>query len=145
MIFQRELFLREGRFEDIPRMQDTELTERMRKAGHKLSFTPTVIGYQIQDAPLSKVLRKVYINGKYLYFIRYQDRSLARRIAFGTALPAVSAFKVVRIIARHLRYQDTRGKWITVGLTPRLSLAGATWMCGLYRSMLGGQMSDRRD
>lgn len=145
MLFDRQLFLSEGGFKDIPRMQDTELTERMRKAGHTLSFTPTVVGYQTQDAPLGKVLRKVYINGKNLYFIRYQDRPLMQKIAFGTTLPALSALKVARIIGRHLRYQDARGKMITVGLTPLLTLAGATWMFGLYRSMLGGKMSDRRD
>ena len=52
MIFKRSLFLEVGGFKDIPRMQDTELTERLRKEGHSLSFCPGVVGLQIQDSPM---------------------------------------------------------------------------------------------
>lgn len=145
MVFDRELFLQEGGFKDIPRMQDTELTERLRSQGHRLAFTPDVVGLQTQDAPLGKVLRKIYINGRNLYFIRYEEQALPTRLALGLTLPALSTLKVLRIMGRHLRYQDNRGRVITLALAPLFSISGAYWMAGLYRSMLGGTMSEKRD
>ena len=53
--FDRHLFLSEGGFTNIPRMQDTEFSERLVRNGHTLRFVPDMIGYQIQDSPLPKV------------------------------------------------------------------------------------------
>ena len=65
-----------GGFADIPRMQDTELTERIRNSsGTQLGFEPSVVGYQIQDSNLKKVLKKIYITGNNIYFLRYQNKS----------------------------------------------------------------------
>ncbi len=146
MLFDRALFLSEGRFKDIPRMQDTELTERMIASGHTLSFNPNVVGLQIQDSPMHKVLRKIYINGKNLYFIRYQKQSFLKKVFLFLLLPLLTLLKIIRISARHLRYQDGRGRFITIALTPLLLLAGVYWAGGLYRSMIfGGEISRNRD
>lgn len=146
MLFERELFLKEGGFSDIPRMQDTELTERMIRQGHTLSFYPKVVGRQIQDAPLAKVLRKIFINGKNLYYIRYSNLSRVRKMALFLALPLIGGFKVMRIILRHLRYQDLHGKWVTIWLIPLLLLGGSYWVGGLYASFLwGGGIGTSRD
>lgn len=146
MVFERETFLRSGGFKDIPRMQDTELTERLRAQGLDLFFTPAVVGQQTQDSPLPKVLRKIYINGRNLYFIRYHEKPSAQKAALALFLPAMSSAKIVRIIARHLRYQDGRNRAITLALAPLLCLGGAYWMLGFYQSLLfGGGMSKQRD
>jgi glycosyltransferase involved in cell wall biosynthesis len=146
MLFDRDLFLKVGGFTDIPRMQDTELTERLVRAGHTLMFCPKVVGWQIQDAPLGKVLRKILINGKNLYFLRYQQLPAAKKLAFSLLLPLLTAVKVTRIIGRQLVYQDTHGRLITIGLVPWLGLGGLCWMYGLYASLLfGGGISTRRD
>lgn len=146
MLFSREIFLKEGGFRDIPRMQDTELTERLRARGYELFFTPRVVGLQTQDSPLSKVLRKIYINGKNLYFIRYQQKSLPFKIALGVGLPALGGVKVARIAARHLRYQTPKNRVVTLALLPLLAVSGAYWVAGLYRSMvLGGGIGKSRD
>jgi GT2 family glycosyltransferase len=136
MLVERELFLSAGGFRDIPRMQDTELSERLRAEGIELTFTPTVVGYQIQDSPLRKVLRKVYLNGRNLYFIRYAQHGPSRRILFLGALPAISAAKTARIIVRHLRYQDLHRRLITLAISPCLALAGAYWMAGFYAALI---------
>lgn len=136
MCVSRELFLGAGGFKDIPRMQDTELTERLRKAGQELSFNPQVVGLQTQDSSLNKVLRKIMINGKNLYIIRYKRRSLGLQALLFLSLPLVAALKVLRIVLRHLRYQDARGKGVTLLLSPWLGVAGGVWMFGLYHSML---------
>ncbi len=136
MLVDRELFLQEGGFRDIPRMQDTELSERLRGMGVELTFTPSVVGYQIQDSPLNKVLRKIFLNGRNVYFIRYLHRGGAARILFAFVLPAVSFAKTVRIIGRHLLYQDMRKRLVTLALSPLIGLAGFFWMLGFYEAVI---------
>lgn len=146
MLFDKKLFLDNGGFKDIPRMQDTELTERLVKQGCRLRFTPTVVGLQTQDSPLNKVIRKIYIGGKNLYFLRYQQKSLLFKIVFALALPLLTALKLIRIFARHLRYQTGKQKMILLKISPLIVYGGICWMFGLYRSMLlGGGISKSRD
>lgn len=146
MMFDRALFLKNGGFKDIPRMQDTELTERMSQNGQTLTFCPHVVGYQIQDSPIEKVLRKVLINGKNLYFIRYHNLPSSKKVGLFLLLPAIAGLKTARIIGRHLRYQDLHGKCATVLLTPLLLTSGASWMLGLYQSLIfGGGISTQRE
>jgi len=146
MVLKKDLFLDAGGFKDIPRMQDTEMTERLIRNGVELYFCPSVIGLQIQDSPLKKVLKKIYINGKNLYFIRYQKKSFIFKTCLMITLPILSTFKICRIIGRHLRYQTLRQKFITLGMSPLLFVSGAYWMAGLYRSMIfGGEISKKRD
>lgn len=136
MAVDRDLFLSHGGFRDIPRMQDTELSERVREQGVSLRFTPTVVGYQVQDSPLSQVLKKVKLNGRNLYFIRYASKGAAYRWAFLVLLPVASFMKTSRIILRHLRYQDMRKRLITLRIAPLLGLAGMHWMLGFYDGIL---------
>lgn len=146
MLFERELFLKVGGFTDIPRMQDTELTERLVRGGQTLMFCPRVLGFQIQDAPLNKVLRKILINGRNLYFLRYKDFSPPKKVAFALALPLLTSVKLTRIVGRQLLYQDNHGRLITLGLIPLLGVSGMYWMFGLYQSLfVGGGISTRRD
>ncbi len=140
MCFSKEVFLSEGGFKDIPRMQDTELTERLRRNGHKLYFCPDVLAWQTQDASLTKVLRKIYINGQNLYYIRYQPTlTPSRKYLFLAALPAITLAKMLRIIGRHLIYQSARNKLATLLLSPVLLLGGGYWMSGFYHALLTGK------
>jgi glycosyltransferase involved in cell wall biosynthesis len=137
MVVERDLFLEAGGFADVPRMQDTELTERLRSTGIRLRFAPSVVGYQVQDSPMKKVLRKIYINGQNLYAIRYQSSmNLGKKVVFLLLLPAFAVYKVLRIIGRHLRYQTLRQRGITLLLTPLLFLSGIYWMLGFYKGIL---------
>tara|TARA_R110002073_G_scaffold151404_3_gene305568 strand:- start:6 stop:899 length:894 start_codon:yes stop_codon:yes gene_type:complete len=136
MVVERVLFVTEGGFRDIPRMQDTEFSERLARNGITLTFTPTVVGFQIQDAPIPKVLRKVYISGRNTYSIRYGRASSLQRAAFCVLLPLISAAKTIRIIGRHLRYQDFRRRLITLAISPHLAVAGACWMLGFYGALI---------
>lgn len=146
MLVDRSLFIAAGGFANIPRMQDMELSERLRAEGLQLKLAPSVTGYQIQDSPMRKVLRKIFINGQNLYAIRYSKHaSLLKKLFFLVALPALAGFKVLRIIGRHLRYQTLRQRGITLLLVPLLALAGIYWMLGFYRSILfGGGISAQR-
>ena len=67
------LFRRYQGFRDIPRMQDTEFTERLANAGEELIFVPEVTGRQIQDSSLKSVLRKIYIVGNNRFFVMHPD------------------------------------------------------------------------
>lgn len=137
MCFKRSIFIAEGGFKDIPRMQDTELTERLRSKGYKLFFCPGVLAYQTQDSPMGKVLRKIFINGQNVYYIRYQPTiSVGKKALFFIALPAISLAKTLRIIGRHFRYHDTPNRLRTVGLIPALILGGLYWMGGFYHALV---------
>ena len=95
---------------------------------------------------MSKVLKKILINGRNLYFIRYSQAPKPKKLALFCLLPLITAFKVLRIIGRHLRYQSAHGRLITLGISPLLALGGTYWMFGLYQSLLlGGGISAHRD
>lgn len=140
MCFRRETFLAAGGFKDIPRMQDTELTERLRKQGQKLFFCPDILGLQIQDSPLRKVLKKIYINGQNLYYIRYKPSiTPAKKMALYLLLPALGALKIGRIIGRHLLYQSWKNKLRTLILIPFFTLGVGYWVTGFYNALWTGK------
>ena len=146
MFIEKDLFIEQKGFKDIPRVQDTEFTERLASSGYQLTFNPFAIGLQIQDAPMNKVFRKVHISGRNLYYIRYKKLNLIKKIALFLLLPLLTIFKISRIVIRHLVYQSTRNRFITLLLSPLFALAGLFWMGGLYRSMIfGGGISSKRD
>jgi len=139
MAIDRRLFVKHGGFKDIPRMQDTELTERLARSGEELTFTPSVVGWQLHDSPLSRVLRKIFINGNNLYYIRYKNVSKRKQLTIFIFLPAIAAFKILRIFIRHMRYQSIRQRIRTILISPLLVVGGAYWMAGLYRAFLTRQ------
>lgn len=147
MCIDRGIFTDAGGFRDIPRMQDTELTERLRSKGCDLKFFPQITGYQTQDAPLSKVLRKIYINGQNLYYIRYQERmTRIKKMGVFVLLPVIGAAKTGRIIARHLKYQPWRVKVTTILLAVPIIFSGLYWIGGFYQALISGKgISDKRE
>ncbi|WED20616.1 glycosyltransferase [Vibrio sp. JC009] len=135
MIIEKALFLQFGGFSDIPRMQDTELTERLVASGIELFLVPSVIGYQIQDSPLEKVLRKIAITGNNTYFIRYQNSSgLRKRGLFALLAPLMMLAKISRINYRNLRYSFSL-KMLLV-YSPYMYICGLYWMKGFYRALV---------
>lgn len=135
MIINRELFISVGGFADIARMQDTELTERLISLGEDLFFTPDVIGLQIQDSPLTKVLKKIAITGNNLYFIRYQKKlSTLMKIVFFLLLPLLMLLKITRINARNLRYSFSLP--MLVVYVPFMYVCGLYWLKGMYKGMI---------
>lgn len=136
MCFDKSIFLAEGGFKDIPRMQDTELTERLVNKDYKLYFCPSVLAFQTQDSPLKKVFNKIYINGQNLYYIRYAPSiTFTKKIYFTVMLPLITIAKVARIVGRHLTYQPFTKKIKTLTITPWLLAGGFTWMSGFYNAI----------
>ncbi len=134
MAIDRSLFVKHEGFRSIPRMQDTELTERLARSGELLTFTPSVVGWQLHDSSINKVLRKIWINGNNLYYIRYKDASTSKQVAIFILLPAIATFKIIRILIRHMRYQSMRQRIRTLLISPLLVAGGTYWMAGLYRA-----------
>ena len=146
MCFSKDVFLKSGGFKDIPRMQDTELTERLRASGHKLYFFSDLLGLQTQDSPMKKVLKKILLNGQNVYYIRYQSNSsITKKVIFALLLPAIGLAKTLRIIGRHLRYQPGKQKLKTLWISPLLLWGGAIWVKGFYTALLSNKgMSKER-
>ena len=121
-------------FSDLPRMQDTELTERLVKMGYQLDFFPDVVGYQIQDSPVKKVFRKIYITGNNLFFLRYQNRTKGfGKFALAALLPCMMLAKVTRINYRNIRFAASP-RMIFL-LCPIMYVCGLAWMAGFYKGI----------
>ncbi len=105
--------------------------------GNNLKFFPDVLAYQTQDSSFMKVLKKIYIVGQNVYYIRYQPGiSHLRKFAIFLLLPVMSGAKTARIVFRHLRYQNWKNKFRTLLITPLLLLGGMYWMTGFYNALL---------
>jgi len=144
LVINRQVFLDAGGFSDIPRMQDTELTERLASHGEHLFFFPDVIGYQIQDSPLKKVFKKIFITGNNLYFLRFgQGRSWLFKALLFVLLPLMMLAKITRINLRNIRYKAS--PFMLFVLCPSMYLCGLSWMFGYYKALLfdGGIASKR--
>lgn len=134
MIIQKNLFLEFGGFKDIPRMQDTELTERLIQHGYTLYFFPDIIGHQIQDSTHTQVLKKIFITGNNVYFIRYnQINNQCKKILLSIMLPLMMAAKVTRINIRNLRYSWSI-KMLLI-FCPLMYVCGIAWMSGFYKAL----------
>jgi glycosyltransferase involved in cell wall biosynthesis len=135
MVIEKSLFNEFGGFSDIARMQDTELTERIASQGYALRFAPDVIGYQIQDSPLSKVLNKIKITGNNLYNIRYRKNMNSLTVfLICLFLPLIMLAKITRINARNLRYSFSF-KMLFI-FVPFMYICGIYWMLGFYNAII---------
>jgi len=135
MIVEKELFLKFNGFSDIPRMQDTELTERIGDSGIDIYFMPDVIGFQIQDSRLGKVLKKISITGNNIFFICYSHRrTMLSRFILCLLLPLMTLAKITRINIRNLRYSFSL-KMLFI-YTPYMYVCGIYWMLGFYRGVI---------
>lgn len=135
MIIKKELFLKFNGFSDIPRMQDTELTERLAESGIDLYFVPDIIGYQIQDSPIKSVLNKIKITGNNLFFIRYSKKinTKFKRLYFSLLLPLMMIAKITRINFRNIRYSFSFSMLFIY--SPFMYVCGFYWMLGFYRAL----------
>ncbi|KJY75102.1 glycosyltransferase family 2 protein [Vibrio nigripulchritudo] len=134
MTIEKALFDEIGGFSDIPRMQDTELTERLVRMGHTLHFFPDVIGYQIQDSPFKKVIKKIYITGNNLFFLRYQKKDGGmNKWLLALLLPLMMLAKITRINLRNLKYAFS--PFMLLVLCPIMYFCGFAWMLGFYKGI----------
>ncbi len=134
LVVEKKLFDDAGGFKDIPRMQDTELTERIGSSGVEIYFFPDIVAYQIQDSKLSKVFRKIYIGGVNLPAIRYADRGFMKTVFFFFFLPLIALAKTGRIILRNLRYCTHPLRELAI--SPMILVSGFVWMTGFYKGII---------
>lgn len=137
LVIEKNLFLEHGGFSDIARMQDTELTERIKASGTELYLMPSVIGYQIQDSGLSKVLNKIKITGNNLYYIRYEKNGLTNKLMLFVLLPLLMLFKITRINFRNLKYSFSLQMLFIY--SPMMYVCGLYWMAGFYKAILSNK------
>ncbi len=140
MGIDRELFVHAGGFADIPRMQDTAFTERLARDGARLFFLPLVMGQQVQTSSVRALIRKIFINGNNVFFIRYGQRATPlRKLLLAVALPLMTVAKMTRINLRNLYYHNPKGKLIALVLSPAMYGCGVCWMLGFYNGILFGR------
>ncbi len=137
MIVDRTLFIEQGGFKNIPRMQDTEFTERISRNGAVLMFTPEVVGCQRQITTWKGLNRKVFLCGHNLYFIRYkQNISTKKKILLILGLPFLSILKMSRINLRNIVYTTPFGRIKALFWTPVMYYLGFIWMSGFYKGII---------
>lgn len=136
MVISKKIFNKHSGFKNIARMQDTEFTERLVRAGVLLYFVPQVIGYQIQDSTLKNVLKKIKITGNNLFYIRGYDEIKKPFFKFLLFLlsPFLMVVKITRINIRNVRYSFSL-KMLLV-YSPFMYVCGLYWLWGLYKAQV---------
>ena len=65
--YRREIFEKVGLFnENLLRTEDNEFHYRIRKAGYKLCYDPTIVSYQYARGDFRGMLRQKYANGEWI-------------------------------------------------------------------------------
>jgi len=131
LAIEKKLFLEAGGFADIPRMQDLELTERLKKSGHTLHFFPDIHCYQVQTSSLISVLRKIFINGHNIVAIRYRPQTWWHQFRLFLLAPLFAAAKFTRIAVRFLRYGTLWEKLLTILFSRLFCLSAALYGLGM--------------
>ncbi len=139
LIIQKEIFDRFKGFKNIPRMQDAELTERLKKSGIKMFFIPEIFGQHNHKTSLVKALKKIFINGNNLYYIRdYKNLKFFKKAGVLILMPIMTFVKMSRISIRNLKYSD----WNLITqllLIPIMYFCGIIWMGGIYYASVFGK------
>lgn len=66
-MYRREVFDAVGEYnERLLRTEDNDMSYRIRKAGFRLCYDPTIVSYQHTRNSLSKMLRQKYLNGLWI-------------------------------------------------------------------------------
>jgi len=136
LILEKDLFFKKGLFSDIPRMQDTELTERLRKENVKLFFIPDIVGHKIYETSFLKILRKTYLNGNNLLYIRYAGSiNLLQKFILIIFLPIIALAKFTRINLRNIIFNNAKDKLFGLLVSPVVYFCGIYWMAGMYNAL----------
>jgi GT2 family glycosyltransferase len=79
--YSRLVFTKVGLFnETLPRNQDNEMHCRIRKAGFKFYYDPTIVSYYVSRRTLRQLLRQMFSNGFWVFpTMAIQPRSLSLR------------------------------------------------------------------
>lgn len=66
-MYSRKVFEQVGMFnEELGRTEDNEIHYRIRKAGYKICYSPTITSYQYARPTLTKMIRQKYSNGYWI-------------------------------------------------------------------------------
>lgn len=66
-MYRREVFDKVGLYNELlPRSEDNDMSERIRRAGFRLCYSPDIVYYQRTRSTLKKMLRQKYLNGYWI-------------------------------------------------------------------------------
>ena len=136
LVVEKRLFYESGYFDDIFQVEDTVLTEKMRKNNIRLCFIPDVTGRVIHTESLKETCRKVFISSNNICMVNYRNNcAVWKRLLLILVFPALTCAKMIRISARNMIFNGFRGNMIGFFLSPVLFICGFYWMAGFYRGM----------
>lgn len=85
--YRKEVFAKVGQYnEELSRTEDNEMHYRMRKAGYKICFDPSIVSYQHTRNTLGKMVRQKYWNG---YWIGQTAKVCPECLSFYHFIPGV--------------------------------------------------------
>lgn len=91
--YRREVFKKVGLFnEELLRTEDNEFHHRIRKAGYKLCYDPSIISYQYSRSSFSRMLKQKYGNG---YWIGITLKVCPKCISIYHLVPALFVLAIV--------------------------------------------------
>lgn len=137
MVIGRDLFNDVTGFQDIPRLQDTEFSERVVKAGQPAYFFPDLGAYHHHPSDRRSLLRKVWINGHNIATLKsLADSRRLRRFLLISISPILGLLKGARIVGRNLRYGIGGRRSAAVLTSPAVMLCSIWWGLAMLRAAI---------
>lgn len=89
----KEVFLKVGNYnEHLKRTEDNEMHYRMRKAGYKICFDPSIISYQYTRNTLARMMKQKFLNG---YWIGKTTKVCPQCLSIYHFVPGLFVFGIV--------------------------------------------------
>jgi glycosyltransferase involved in cell wall biosynthesis len=138
LFIKKEIFNESRGFKNIPRMQDTEFTERLHSSGYSLWQISDIRALYLQDVSILHVLRKCFIQGHNTFSIRKKQKiSNRRRFLSLPLIPFMGIMKTNIIVSRNLRFSRNIKELLSHLLCyPLYMLCGFSWTIGYFKAQL---------
>lgn len=66
-MYRREVYETVGLYDvRLPRAEDNDMSERIRRAGYRIRYVPDIVSYQYARSSLGQMLRQKYLNGYWI-------------------------------------------------------------------------------
>lgn len=137
-IIKRETFSSFGGFKSYWRGEDTEFTERIRRAGKKLMFFSHLVARRGQDVPFWEVASKNFKCGLHWGRKHFLKENGLKKLGVVLFSPILSLAKSARIVCRNVIYNKGTDRWLSILFSPILFLLGLLWIAGLIAGLFFG-------
>lgn len=142
----RDLFNSAGPFIEYGRIEDSYLTEKIKKSGTELFFFPDIKASFFQEVTFIHFLKKCYFNGINVIYLRLgENLTLTKRLLVFFILPFFATAKMLLMIFRNFMYRtEVVEKLLFLATLPLIALGMFFWFLGALNVVLLNPGVDQR-